>query len=564
MAKNPRPTPVAASRRPRGSLALLALASLPAVALGACVEPSVYLPSTQSGSPKGALSGDLTYAGPLPCTESQHILGAAVLEIFDVKLLPPPEGLGTTAASLAAVGGDQLFGGVVDRLTFNKDGSLWCPPPGTPPITVSSSWGVAPLEGGVYEVRGFYDYDGNFDPTLSIAKVPTKGDIGGGAIDNAAAVLMGAAPVYRRIGLGAPQADGSFKIPPEGSLVGGVAVTLGLSLPLDIPVFNVTGVHYSPTACAGDPPLTGDAGSIHMPSDYTLPVFDPFAPDKTEPSLVRVVVSAGLPAAEQDAAVKPPFGLPVKPASPFNFTWQDVNGDGVLDLAADHVPDSTLIPSLFPLAIFAKLVDPDTTLYPDHIGDLAAQAAPVVILQGLTIYKDLQTTASTDWSTPQPDDPSLTVGLRPAVLCLDPTDQSKRAKLVVTHETDCVAPPSTHNVLTDELATTAALKKQFGHDVDVVYACLPEGRYAMNVIYGTGQAWTVPNEAGVCAELEKTQDNNKTCGVAPAIRPVLHSQDVWVTIEKPVHADYCQAHATPLECLPKDWCTKNPKYPLCK
>jgi hypothetical protein len=86
----------------------------------------------------------------------------------------------------------------------------------------------------------------------------------------------------------------------------------------------------------------------------------------------------------------------------------------------------------------------------------------------------------------------------------------------------------------------------------------------MNLIYGTGQAWTVPNEAGVCAHNELSTDGDKTCGVAPAVRPVLPSQDVWLTIGKPTHADYCQTRATPLECLPSDWCKKNPTYPLCK
>jgi len=536
-----------------GSLLFLTLAPALSIAGGACAEPPVYLPPGQAGSPAGALSGDLTYAGPLPCTEHGHVVGAAVLEVFNVKLLPPPEGLGTTAASLAAVGGDALFGGLVDRLTFNTNGTRWCPAAGTPPVIVSGAWGVGPLnDGGLYEVRGFYDYDGNFDPTLSIARVPTKGDIGGGAIDNAADVLKGAAPVYRRIGIGAPQPDGTFKIPPEGSLIGGVAVTLGLVLPLDIPVFNVTDVHYSSITCNGDPVLKSDATHVTMPSDYMLPIFDPFAPDKTEPSLVRMTLSAGLPAAEQDLGAASPFGLPVKPASNFNFSWQDVNGDGVLELGADHVPDSALIPSLFPLAIFAKLDDTYKKLsLTDNAGDLVAQAAPVVILQGLTIYKNLATTATTDWKMTQPTLGSVIVGVRPAVLCLDPTDQSKVAKLVVTHDTDCVPPPgATHKVLTDEAGTRNALKKQFGHEVEVVYACLPEGRYAMNLIYGTGQAWTVPNEAGVCTAGELSMDVNKTCGSNLYVRPVLPSQDVVLTIGKPVHPEYCVAHPVPAECLP--------------
>jgi len=34
-----------------------------------------------------------------------------------------------------------------------------------------------------------------------------------------------------------------------------------------------------------------------------------------------------------------------------------VNGDGMIDNAHDHVPESTLLPALFPLAIFSKLAE---------------------------------------------------------------------------------------------------------------------------------------------------------------------------------------------------------------
>ncbi len=31
-----------------------------------------------------------------------------------------------------------------------------------------------------------------------------------------------------------------------------------------------------------------------------------------------------------------------------------------------------------------------------------------------------------------------------------------------------------------------------------IAGCLPLGRYAINIVYPNGQAWTVPNEAGAC------------------------------------------------------------------
>ncbi|APR85541.1 Hypothetical protein A7982_10890 [Minicystis rosea] len=527
------------------------LLPLPIVALalvsafGGCAEPPVFLPPGQAGSPAGVLSGTVTYSGPLPCTRDGRIVGAAVLEVFDTRFLPPPEGLGTTAQSLAVVPGSQLFAGVAGRLTFNENGELWCPDETAKHVNVSASWTAAPLVGALYEVRGFYDYDENFDPVISIFKFPTKGDIAGGAIENAAEVLQGAAPAYRRIGLGIEQPDGTFQIPEEGSNIGGITVTLGLPLPLQPPIFNAKSVNYSSKACKNKtivdaPSMSADPRKVTMPSDYTLPVFAPTDPAGTQDSLVRITVGAGVDKTEIDQAAVSPFNLPVKsPAPTFAFNWQDVNNDGTLALIDDHVPDSSIIPSLFPLSIFSKL--------DDELGPLVPQASPAIILQGLTMYKDLPQTAFFAPGTTAID-ASVTVGVRPAVLCLDPNDFTKHAKLVVTHKTDCTG----NVVITDELGTKAALKRQFGREVDIVEGCLPQGSYALNLIYSTGQAWTVPNEAGVCQALEASQDGGKTCGdpTTEAHRPVLPSQAVVLTIGKPDEPSWCDAHPTPEECFP--------------
>jgi hypothetical protein len=532
-----------------------------ALVAGACGDPPQFLPPGQLGAPAGVLEGTVAYSGPLPCTENQHIVGAAVLEIFDVRALPPPEGLGTTAASIAVVPGETLFAGVRDRLTFKDDNSRWCPDPSTAPVLVSAPWSVGPLDGGVYEVRGFYDLDGNFNPILSVFKFPTKGDIAGGAIENTTDALAGKPPIYRKIALGAQQADGSYKIPDEGSRIGGVTVSLGLPLPLDPPIFNAHEVFYSSQTCDNGvvkpaPMMMADPSKPIMPSDYTLPVFSPDVSmaTVTEDSLIRIGLQTGVAFAEKDAASVSPFNFPVNPAAPFTFTWQDVNGDGMLDLAHDHVPDSDAVPSLFPLAIFNKLVDPDPSA--DKVTQdqalLTAQSAPVVILQGLTMYKDLPSTGL--WGLAPPPSgaqtyPSVVVGVRPAVLCLDPQDATKHAKLVVTHRKDC---GDQHDVISNEDATKAALKAQFGRTVDVVEACLPEGKYAMNLVYSTGQAWTVPNEAGVCQPLEASQDDGKSCGDpnTTAHRPILPSQSVVLTIGPPKDAAYCKSHPLPAECMP--------------
>lgn len=526
---------------------------LPAIALAAtsCTAPDQFLPPDQAGGPAGVLEGQITYNGPLPCTENGHMVGAAVLLIFDTRLLPPPEGLGTSAASLATVGGDTLFAGVAGRLTFNGDGSRWCPDPSAAPVTVTAAWSDSPLPGAEYEVRGFYDYDGNFDPVFSITHLPSKGDIAGGAIDNVADVLKGAPPVYRRIALGAAQADGTFKIPDEGSHIGGIAVTLALPLPNNLPTFYSKSVVSSTKACdtvnkkvIPATTMQKDPNHVVMPQDYTLPVFAAADPAGTEDSLIRFELGAGVAPTEIDLAAASPFNLPVKnPAPVFNFTWQDVNGDGMYDLGHDHIPDSTLIPSLFPFSIFSKLDDAAKLSAAEH--ELAAQAKPVVIIQGLTIYQSLIQTAISQ-PTLNASDTKVFVGVRPAVLCLDPTNSSN-AKLVITHKTDCTGNP----ILTSPAETQLALKKQFNRDVDIVEACLPKGRYAINLVYGTGQAWSVPNEAGVCQKGEDLNPKDTTqCKAAVGSRPRLASQDVYLTIGDPDDAAYCAAHPPPAECLP--------------
>jgi hypothetical protein len=553
MAQNLSRSPLS-PRSPRASVLLLALALV--MAASACETPSQYLPTYQPGGPQGILGGSVTYAGPLPCTENQHVIGAAVFLGFSTALLPPPEGLGTTAASLAALGGDELFAGMRDRFTFNADGSKWCPPEGSPDVTASGDWSMGPLAGGEYEVRGFYDLQGQFDPVFSITKLPHQGDIAGGAIDNAAAVLTGAAPVYRRITLGTlDSTTGVYTIPPEGANIGGIAVTLALPLPLGLPIFNPSEVINAGYVCQGTTPMAvtpapSDPTHISMPSDYLLPIFDPGNLPGTEASLIRVVATAGVAAGEVATAAASPYDLPVQSPT-LTYSWQDVNGDGMLDLTHDHTAASDLIPSLFPYSIFSQLASPKD--------DLTAQASPAVILQGVTIFQSLEATAQWGLSMPPMGpqvDTKVIVGLTPAVVCLDPTDTSPGAGavLLVSHLHDCAGNP----LLANQGDTLSALRKQFGRPFTVVEGCLPQGRYALNLVYGTGQAWTVPNEGGVCQALEPANAAGTMCigeGSNGGSRTLMPSQDRVLTISAPGDASYCVSHPTPSCCMPGGTCS---------
>lgn len=501
-----------------------ALVTLAMCSVG-CTDADTFVPFPEFGGPAGVITGTVTYSGPPPCTQGGNIVGAAIVLAFEENLLPPPDGLGTTAVSLNLVTGEALFRGVRSQLGFDPGGALVCPPSGAEPIVVSAEVEMGPLPGGVYELRGFYDYDGDFNPSFSISNLPTAGDVGGGAIENAAAALSGAAPAYRRIPIGDLEGDGSRTIPPTGVLVEGVSISLGLPLPLERPVFHLRDVRDAQFG-------NTDPEAIVIPADYQLATFDLMDPIATEASFVSLVLGASVPDAEVGAATALPFLFPTE--SPFLFhTRHDVNHDGVID-ENDSIPEAPQIPSIRPLGLLSRTTEA-STLEPQR---------PAVLWQGITLLDGpmgaLLGAASAPPELAEPR-PELILALRPAMLCIDPLDPSKPGVLVNTHPTDAMGTP----LFTDPAPLEAALTAQFGRPIELRIGCLPEGAYNLNLVYDTGQAWTVPNEAGQCAAAEPLSSDGSRCGS----RARLASQNVVVTIGPPQDASYCAENPTPTECV---------------
>ncbi|AKT38735.1 hypothetical protein [Chondromyces crocatus] len=492
---------------------LLLAASLALASTTACGDIDTFIPRPEFGGPAGVIEGTITYTGPPPCIRNGRVVGAAILLAFDTRLLPPPDGLGTTAASFDAVPGDELFASVRAQFGYTEG----CPGANPPNITVSATWSIAPLPAGTYQIRGFYDLDGDFDPTFSISNLPTRGDIAGGAITNAAAVLAGARPQYRPIPLGQ-----SGRIPEQGARVSDVAVTFALPIPTERPVFHV------PDALSSTP---GTTATVTMASDHQLAHFSLGSPSDTEASFVRLRLAAGVPADERDDAAKSPFFFPVGGGTTptIRYGFQDMNGDG----APDVVPDAPFLPALSPISAFNKLAAPGEAI--------ARQTSPTVIIQGLTLYKSLlETAALNQLPLTEPEQPEALIAVRPAALCLFPADPSRGGVLVVPHFDDSQGNP----IIPDRDALGAALSRQFGREIRVEQGCLPEGGYSMNLVYGTGQAWTLPNEAGVCADLEPASGDR--CGS----RRRLNSQSTYLHIAPPTDPAHCAAYPTPALCLP--------------
>jgi hypothetical protein len=156
----------------------------------------------------------------------------------------------------------------------------------------------------------------------------------------------------------------------------------------------------------------------------------------------------------------------------------------------------------------------------------------------------------------------VTALVRPLAVCVDPTQPELGATLVAPFFTGQSADPKTlgPQPLFDPAAVIAALTPIFGKINPPMLGCLPPGRYAPNLVYPTGQAWTVPNESGSCAVLEGSVDftSSSTTGAACATdggaptRDVLQSQGPRAVLEitETPGSKTCAAHPVPAVCLP--------------
>jgi hypothetical protein len=174
----------------------LALAGL----FAACESPTQDKFRYEGGAspdPSGIVTGSVVYVGPQPACEyaggkPTRIVGRVVLTMFVYDNPSPPEGRATSATNLLAINGDRLF-------SLND-----CLPDGAKPDltkTVTRSvdfrWVGIPLaETEVsYQVRGFYDYDEDFVPFFSVTRLPTQGDIAGGAVRSITDPSQGFLPI---------------------------------------------------------------------------------------------------------------------------------------------------------------------------------------------------------------------------------------------------------------------------------------------------------------------------------------------------------------------------------
>src|ERR1700722_10449826 len=204
----------------------------------------------------GVIEGTVVYQGPRPCSSNGHIVGNAILLVFDRRNPPPPAGLAVVPANFADVLGDVLFANE-PRYTGSD---VYCPPAHgfTETITASAPFAVSPLAGASYEIEAFFDTTGDFLPTFKFRQLPEQGDVGGGDIDTVDALKAinvgnpNYQPHFLPVDVGIAETstpdislDGAipiFDIPSSGYVAQNVTVSIGQVLPSTRPYFYAEGV----------------------------------------------------------------------------------------------------------------------------------------------------------------------------------------------------------------------------------------------------------------------------------------------------------------------------------
>lgn len=348
--------------------------------IGGCGAPPVDDFRSEGGTapdPTGVIEGTVLYQGPRPICErdgdgiATRIRGRVIMTLFLFDNPPPPSGQATSAANLLTVPAPLLFSSLDDCMP--EEGSTEILTRSVPFI-----WPELPL-GQDYQIRGFYDYDEDFNPFFNVSNLPTAGDIAGGALVNPAAPQLG----FRRIEFGTAAEN------PNGQVVPGVAVGLGAPVRTERPAFTFSG---APMSSEETLPLESNQVEaerlLYELANARLSLYPRLASDPPTAALLQAMSEGGLSIDTSDTIA---------------YAWYvgavDGNGDGEQDLhpilgrtaaipwyfpivlmqrarsaleLQARIPSSTLIPSVRPLRVATK-----TVWYPD----IEITIPPIAVMQ---------------------------------------------------------------------------------------------------------------------------------------------------------------------------------------
>ncbi|MCB9595908.1 MAG: hypothetical protein H6719_24525 [Sandaracinaceae bacterium] len=280
-----------------------------------CDPPEDEVPGEGSAVPaSGLIHGAVLYAGPRPnCVYEgelpTELIGNVVMLMFYTDNPPPPAGSATSASNVLVIPAREFFS-LEDCLPLEptaEDLSV------VVTRAAQYDWPEISLADGAgaiadYQIRGFMDRDGDWNPFFSVRRLATHGDVAGGAFENTAVAV----PQFAHI------VFGSMQDYPDGQVLDGVAVTLGAFVNTELPAFQL-----GPNTRAGRSqdlvPAVSDAAvrerQIFEQTNMTLVLAD-----VAGESWTRTLAAAGM-------AIDP---------SPDRFAWftppVDADRDGLQDL----------------------------------------------------------------------------------------------------------------------------------------------------------------------------------------------------------------------------------------
>lgn len=430
----------------------------------------------------GEIDGTVLYVGPRPlCTYAggapAEIRGNVILLLFHANNPPPPQGTATSAESLLVVPGRDLF-----------DLADCMPEAPTPEqraevITRSADLAWPDIElapegdedGVAYQIRGFFDHDGDFNPFFSVRRLATKGDVAGGAFVNAAEDPPQFAPIH----------FDAIDRRPNGQVVSGVAVTLGGVVNTELPASEIA------------------EGSLALSSEATIPATtDPAMREQLLWDQTRLRLSLIDPTSQGWSTTLDAAGMSIDP-HPSGFGWF------VLPVDADRDGQQDLHPTLGTAGI----------RWEHPIVILRRARNPIEVAVGIPDTTIVGTIRPSQTSSKSTFAPSIDVIAAPiAAVTLDETNPICRVPYIPpgnqpaeTYEripVDCQELPTGNydvNVLTGIAGGRAIdYRRQVEADfpglpapvVDALAGARTDNGWIIEGGTSSSQAWSIPNELG--------------------------------------------------------------------
>lgn len=466
-----------------------------------------------SPDPSGVIKGSVVYAGPHPRCEYKDgkavdILGRVILTLFDFDNPPAPEGRASSSKNLLVLKGSELFSlddclpegeepNYADRITRAGE-FLW------PSIQLFKN------KPSVFQIRGFFDADGDMLPFFSVRRIPTAGDIAGGALVDPSVPAKGNMPLHM-----AAQKDAT-----KGVLLENVTVTLGSPVMTERPMFQLSENRYLNAESAVKAVVDGFRANVPATVErvWNLTCADQAEnPDDVDPSCglkVKLVDQEEVQATIDYAGV----GIDFSPER-YGFFFENVDVKTVVKGGPDiNLPDGVQDPHpifgsslgldwMTPMVLAQRSALIRTT---DEQGRteafFEAQAGiPSVTLVGTVLPSDVPGVlpAGTEPAgsiEPRSRVEDLRVALPPiGVVDLDPIDTACRVLYVPPGNVyssydlrvaECKElPTGTYGVNVLQGIAGGTVREEADPDVSASGLVIDGGRYS-------GQSWSIPNELG--------------------------------------------------------------------